>query len=82
MISYLSVENASSFSTIDILLDENKKFSDILRGTATKFVPVESGSVNLEITNNMGKTIFDVWLAFKPNEKYKIIVYDDTLSVR
>jgi len=82
MISYLSVENAGSFSSISVLIDEELKFKDILRGNITDFIPIESGSANIEVINHLGKSVFDVWLAFKPNEKHRIIIYDDIISIR
>ena len=80
MQSLFAVKNESSIPAINIDIDGERVFSEIIKGDTSPFIILPEGSITLTVFNNFEKCIFNKWLKIASKKKIVFKVLDSFLN--
>lgn len=80
MQSFFAVKNNTAYPVISVAIDGERIFYDILKGNASPYILLPSGSIALSVYNNFERLILDKWISIPPNKKLVLSVSDGGLA--
>ena len=81
MFSFISVLNKSS-QVLQVIIDDEILFPEILPGEKTKPKKVLYASVRVIVKNSREKPIFDLWLPIKKETSHTLILWDTSYDFK